>query len=267
MKSIRQTSYREYLQDYFEAERSRERTASMKSFSSRLGMSESGLRMILSGKRNLTVHNIHLISKGLKFSPLQTEIFEAMVLRDQAESEAERLYYSKRLKEKSDHYSLNDIKIGNNQSLKEWYSPALLLHLRENGLNSENLTRQMRVSISQKLGISIEKLEDTLRIFDHTGCLSTAAKTNEHLIFDQLTSTNAQISYIKNCFSLAIRRVDTDYKPGRSLFSVKCVSIAEHKIREFGNDYKSMLERYMASSENEKNRKTVQVTFSAINVL
>lgn len=268
MKSIRSTTYREYLQDCYEAEKACGQSVSLKNFSAKLGLTESSLRMVLAGKRNLTVHNIHIIGKGLQLSHSQMEIFEALVLRDQAKSPEERQYYAKRLSEKISSLGLTDIRMTESAALKEWFGPALIVYLREHNITKQSFSPQLSATLAQKLGITKAQLEKAVNVLDQAGYLSQNAKKNEHLIFDKVSSANAHMAYVKNSLSHAIRRVDTDYKTRKSLFSVKCISLSQHRLHEFGNDYKSLLENYMADNDSaEESRSAVQVTFSAIPVL
>jgi len=103
--------FRDYLFCIFEAEKKAGRATSLKAFGKRLGLNESNLRMVLAGKRRLTISNIHRIAEGLKLSHSQRAVFEASVLKDQAQTKSERQFYARKLKLEDSKRALQDIQV------------------------------------------------------------------------------------------------------------------------------------------------------------
>jgi transcriptional regulator with XRE-family HTH domain len=260
-------SYRDYLTD---CHRSEEKS-SLRKFSARLGFSESSLRMILSGQRNLTIHNVHVIAKALKLSDAQLAIFEAMVLRDQAETPGEKAFYQKRLKKSEEDYPLRDLRVSSKALMKNWFSPVLLTYLVEKNLRAENLTDEGCRELARRLGSSPQAIQKTAKAFDAEGLLQNEGQTAPlHFIFDQMTSHLSKKNYVVQTFSEVMKRIETDYENPQALFSVKTLAMEPRLLRAFGKDYKTLLEKYMArpNADNaDSQRDILQVTFSAQKVL
>ncbi len=226
--------------------------------------------MILGGKRKLTVRNIHAFAHALKLSPPQTEVFEALVLRDQASSETERVYYGRRLKSKTAEYGLRDVRSPGSLALGAWFVPALLIYLRERGYDLPKLEASGELPlIAARIGLPPETLRRWVHRLDRDGQLCGDAQAGEHLVFDKATTALAQMEYVRKCLGAALRKVESDYPNGRSLFSVKTVSLSSEKLAEFTGRYKALVDHYMRADEQSlpKDRTVFQVVFSALRTL
>ncbi len=245
----RYSNYREFLRALFQLNKSHSKDSSMKSFSAKLGFSESSLRMILSGKRDLTVHNIHVLASKLRMSQVQTEIFEAMILRDQSETRAERSYHVQKLKILNSLHSMEDVRVSSKQLLSEWYFPELLLYLNERQLAELGLEEVKQ--IASQLGLTLEKAEAAIAKVLQMDLSVTAVGSSEmHLAFLNTGSISAQKDYVKKCLQKCLHHVEADYKSGRSLYSIKSLPFTEDGLKEFGQEYKALVEKYMKNSKS-----------------
>lgn len=87
------SDYRLYLADYY-AEKKRLSEFSYKRFSEIAQFnSPNYLALIISGKRDLTIANIHNIAKALKLNEQEHVYFENLVLLNQSSTDAEKSFY------------------------------------------------------------------------------------------------------------------------------------------------------------------------------
>ena len=92
-------NYRDYLKDYYDLQKANDPSFSYKSFSLRSGLkSPNYLQLVIAGKRNLTVENIHQFSRALCLSPGELSYFECLVLANQSREAAQESYYKRKLK-------------------------------------------------------------------------------------------------------------------------------------------------------------------------
>lgn len=269
MKDLRSyASYRDFLTALYETEREAVPSLSFTKFSERLGFPESSLRMILTGRRNLTVANIHGLARVLKFSARQTAIFESMVLRDQASSKGERQYYCRRLKEESNRHKLEERRVSKSRFVKEWFGPALLIYLRDRKLDVQTLTAPELAELAERLGVSVKNLSETVEWYRENGYLASQADRDVHFTVDKMIKGPHEAKqFIKRSLLEAANRLESDYASGRSLYSVKTFSIDSSQIGSFGADYKELLEKYMQEPREDSHQTVLQVNFAALRML
>ncbi len=251
MNDIREyRTYRDFLKACLEGERAGAKgNISVKTFAERLGLSASSLRMILAGKRNLTVCNILVIAKSLKMTIPQTELFEAFVLRDQSTNRSEQLYYAKKINRHSLIHPLHTKRVADTDILRDPKLPAILVHLMDDSTKYKKLQEADFPSAASELGISVDRLKTLLAWASQHKILDGAGK-HSHLVFDRLIQSIGQSNYIKDAFSRAADVAGRNSKSEpKSLFSVKTFSIPYADLRQFGDEYKALAERYMGKQE------------------
>ncbi len=265
MKDIREfPNYRAFLASCYEAEKAIHKSfLSIKTFAERLGFSDSSLRMILAGKRNLTTANIFVIAKALKMSFSQTELFETIVLRDQASSAHEKEYYIKKIKNFSQKNKLKTIRVSQNIILSNPALPTLLVYLMDRNIDISKLSDDDIIILGKKVGMTAGVLKTTFKELETSGLL-VGSSPKTHLVFDKLVSTIGQTQYIKQIFAETAAQIGTEPAAGRTLCSVKTFSIQARDIKAFCEDYKAIVERYMGKkdSASAKDSNIVRVLFS-----
>src|SRR5690606_13219328 len=90
--------FREFLRDYYQKRRKKDRKFSIRFFARRAGLkSQNYLKVVMDGQRSLTPRNVPKFVKGLNLSPLEAEYFEALVNLNQAQDSFEKENFRKRL--------------------------------------------------------------------------------------------------------------------------------------------------------------------------
>lgn len=105
------TDFKSFLKDYFAERKKDSYSFSLRKFTKSIGFKSSGyLTMIISGQRNLTNKNIHIISKAIQLGQKESKYFETLVLYNQAKTEKESSYYLERLIQLKPNQNLTGIK-------------------------------------------------------------------------------------------------------------------------------------------------------------
>lgn len=92
------SDFRTFLREHYEAMKKVDTSYSYRRFARQAGLgSPNYMKLIIDGKRNLTIANIHQFAHALKLSFDETQYFEAMVLASQAKSTRERSFYRARV--------------------------------------------------------------------------------------------------------------------------------------------------------------------------
>jgi uncharacterized protein (TIGR02147 family) len=255
-------SYREYLRAFIEAEKASQSKLTSKKIADRLGFSESHLRMILSGQRDLTVHNIHLLIRKMKLSYGHGEIFEALILRDQAEGIVERKYYQKRL-QKLTSRNLKYLRTSDETLLQEWYLPALLGYLQMAKAGKLRLSEKTLAEwLSQRFKAPIGNIQRAIEWIEQRPEFLDQTQRPVHLMIDRINSGFGAEKYVRSVFSQLLERLTKDFKTAQSLYSVKTISLDQDEITQLATDYNSLMEEYMQKeSENSNNNTVVQICF------
>ena len=92
-------NYREYLRDYYLAQKKEKAGFTYARFSLLAGLgSPNYFKLIMDGQKNLTNENLVRFCHALKLGDLESEYFETLVYFNQAKNNIERDYYQQRLK-------------------------------------------------------------------------------------------------------------------------------------------------------------------------
>ena len=157
-KSVYQyKDYRKFLTDYYESCKHQSGHFTYKYFSTQAKIkSPNFLKLIMNGKRNLTIETIHCFAKGLKLSQQETTYFETLVLYNQAGSEKTQKYYYRRLQGLKKQNPTKKIKHYSNDLIAQWYYPALILYLHEKNINLDLLP------LSQLINVNIGQIKNII---------------------------------------------------------------------------------------------------------
>ena len=162
--------YREFLRSYYEWHR-RYGNLSHAIFSKRAGLkSRSYLRLVLTGKRNLSPDGIQKFTKGLQLTPYEAEAFTALVNYNQSSDPRARDYYWDmflKLKPKAqDTADLN----GENLILSKMVFPVLMVLLRQSHIKSDVH------SLADVIGKSPEKIQEAIEQLIELGMVERSAE-------------------------------------------------------------------------------------------
>lgn len=264
------TSYREYLRTIFAREKLSSKKATLTSFGESFGMSASSLQMIMTGQRNLTVQNIHVICRALRLRGKDREFFEALVLMEQAADADIRRYYAARLKKASTDLKTRRLGFSSRQLIKKWYLPALavcLIDFIDTKLPRDEKLRRLEVYGAQ-LGLPREVLRDAMAIFETVDAVSMKPEDVIHLMFQRTTSTGPQKQYLKDILKLLTDRCDSEFDNPLALFRGLVFSLPSASVVQLREDLVALFETYMALPQDpSKPRVVLQSFFGCVPLL
>jgi|GEM_PF-6488993 len=232
------SSYRKFLADYLKEQRAFSPTFNQAKLAKKLGVGASTLKMIQTGARNLTVHHIHSFAGGMGLSPKEHDFFEALVLFEQSDSAAERRYYKKRLAQINEK-SARSTRLNLQDVMKEWYIPAILIHL----LDSKQAFDEAKVGA--KLGIAVARVHETVETLKRLGIVEVHKGQKIHFVLDKFAPHFSKQIYLKKLIPILQQKIEAEFHSPLSYFESHTLSLSEPQFRGFLEDYKALLEKYL----------------------
>jgi uncharacterized protein (TIGR02147 family) len=185
MKPIQSYSdYRKFLLDHYRESKAGNPAFTFAAFARKAGLaSPNYLKLVMDGDRSLTTANIHAFAKAMDLTGAELDLFESLVLENQAETPLAKRYYGRRLRE---------LRRSRTQGVARKRSSSLL----ENGLRTAVLLcaqgkafeEAARIA-AEELRITPEKSESILRTL-----LSEGQLTLDEQGFLQLINQHTMVS-------------------------------------------------------------------------
>ncbi len=218
------TDYREYLSAYFAAKKKIAMTYTASHFARKAGLGKNSrgyLKLVIDGKRNLTLSTIRSFSVALELGPTDSLHFENLVLFNQAKDHEERKYYLDRLvtsthPSKRAHWELDAAQV---RVMSTWYSAAIRELVACKGFNPD----PNWISIALKKKITPQQAKQTLSDLERVGLLTKDSTTGN---YSQTTPQVVSKSEIFNPFL----RLFHEGMIRRSIESLKDESIEQRHI-------------------------------------
>lgn len=257
-------SYRKFLKDNYKKEKEQSLGVTLAKYAKAFNLAASSLKMIMEGERNLTIHNIHVIAKNLKFTPKEREYFEALVLMDQAKTNYEKSYYSQKIQTIQKKTQTKPLRISSRYIFTKWFLPAFLIYLidkekvAEKGL--DNLDKD---KLCRTLNLSSQELEKILGLLKKYGFLDVKTSEKVHFIIDKVTNNFPLKEYIQNVIDESKKRSDKEFNSLDSFFTTYAFSTDPSQMKKFEHDFKELMEKYIqegTQTEDNQSHKIVQVS-------
>ena len=188
LKSVYQFKhYRTYLGHYYDYQKQASSGFSYAQFAEKAQLpSPNYLQMVIKGRRNLTIENIHRFADALELETGEREFFEALVLFDQAELERVKTYYGERLERLKLHQPESSASTRSNALFSEWYHPVVWVA-------AEGKTRQQMVEIGRTMHLQPTQIESALDQLKKDGLLTEDGKGNTfELVVEHLQSRDSR---------------------------------------------------------------------------
>ncbi|HAR41649.1 MAG TPA: hypothetical protein DCS07_03305 [Bdellovibrionales bacterium] len=250
-------SYRVFLKDFYLTQKRKNSSFSYAAFARQLGLSSPAhIQLILSGKRNLTIHNIHLVADALSFSINELEFFETLVHFTQAESNSEKQFYERRLQELHKDKPESSSRLKVSFLLSSGILPALLLSI-------EGKHKDHALSGGEPFGYSPAATKTILTQLLNEGivtCEQNIYKLNQrHLILhDKKTRSQAQKQFLNQQLRLSVRAFDKMYNQDAKFFA-HTFTIAPASFQKYQDEIKALLEKVTKLSDEESGEKVMQL--------
>lgn len=260
MKSIRTfSSYRDFLRATYDVTKKNIPNLSLQKYAKGLGLSSSTIKMILVGKRNLGISGIPEIARHLKLSSVETEYFEAMVLKERSKNTQSASYYARRLRQVKTKIKLSSVCLSKRELLSDPLILPVLVFLTDfekKRLESPDVRAK---KIAKYFNVDERRIERILSLLKESGALNDENYKEEiHYSFSKLTNILSQKDYLKHWLVESARRLETDYTDDRTFFNASTISLSPEKLAQMKSEMKALLEKYM-SEPNLKNERTLIV--------
>lgn len=239
------SSYRKFLADYLKEQKAFTKSFNQVKLAKKLGLSPSSLKMIQSGARNLTVHQIHNFASCLGLNPQEHEFFESLVHHEQAEGVAEKRFYKRKLSSAAGT-SAKSTRLQFQDMLREWFIPAVLIHVIDNEGSVDFAL------VAKRLGISEARVAETIENLKKLGVLEVHKSQKIHFVMDKFAPHFSKQIYMKKMIPVLQARIERDFHSTTNYFESHTLSLSEAQFRSWLEDYKSLLERYMAQTVEDK---------------
>lgn len=160
-------NYREFLKAYYEHQKSIHSKFSYREFSKRAGLhSPNYLQIVISGKRNLTVENIHQFARAMDLTFNELSYFEMLVLANQSKDPIQKDYYNQKVKSIRPKMGKGKARSSSLELLDHWFFPGIVAALagRVEGVLTEEILRLTHLS-GADLAPVLEQLQKNKIIF------------------------------------------------------------------------------------------------------
>lgn len=118
--------YREFLREYYEAARAKDKKFSFRFFSRVAGFKSSGsILKVMNGQTNLSAEAIHNIATAIKLNKEEREFFENLVGFNQAKTAQERQLFAQNLLKSQTYRKLKPLNAANFKYFSQWHYAAI----------------------------------------------------------------------------------------------------------------------------------------------
>lgn len=120
------SDYREFLRDYYEAQRSKNKKFSFRFFSRLAGFKSSGsILKVIKGQTNLSGDTIQGLATAMKLNKEEHEFFENLVGFNQAKSAQERQLHAQKMLKSQTYRKLKPLSAASFKYFSQWYYAAI----------------------------------------------------------------------------------------------------------------------------------------------
>jgi uncharacterized protein (TIGR02147 family) len=243
------SDYREYLRVSYTEARTSHPALSMESYAQRLGIGHSNLKMILSGKRHLSLSLLHNLGKRLQLSKDEYLYFEALVLKERARKPQERERFVGRAQAVKKQAKLQSVPLNQRELLRDPYVVPVLVYLTDvvkqdlDQLEAETLS-----AIAQRFGLELLHVEKIVGLIKKMNVVEKKKHKGEtHYVFNKLFHAMDQKAYIKSWIGAAGGKIDRHYADETTHFGASTLTIAPDKLPELKADLQAVLSKYLAA--------------------
>ncbi len=122
---LRYVDYRDFMTDYYQARKNRDRTFNHRTFAKSAGVSVGLLSDILAGRQNLTPETMHKYAGAMDLSKRDREYFDAMVRFNNSTDKAEKAQWFDRMAQYRGRSKMTWLTSAQYEYFSHWYTPVL----------------------------------------------------------------------------------------------------------------------------------------------
>lgn len=267
MKTIYQyTDHKIFLRDWFVEKKKSPSGFSYEKFSQLVGLSSPNyMKMVIEGKRNLTISNIHQVATGLRLSFDETQYLEALTLLNQSKVPQERSYFKHRLRALKDSKPTQSFHLNHFNLIAQWYFPAVVVVL--DGCSVD----QAPSIIKQKTGLTDRQIQDVISILKEKSMLCEIdgfykLEFSHFVVQDKKALSDANKKYLLDQLMLSRDLLENKYSKGPKFYA-HTFTISRDSFNTFSEKVNSFIETLTTESNAESPDEVIQLNIQLFKVL
>jgi hypothetical protein len=215
------------------------------------------MKMILSGKRKVTIHQALNAARVLRLSPEETSYLESLVLKESANGAWQKAYYANVLKQKRKKRSV----VTRGTSQKSLLADTLALPLLVDVMDSKDGVPDIP-RLAKRFNACPERIARLIMDLKRCDVLQKKADGSFHVVFDKFSHRPLQKRLLTQLLSEASTRIENDFEKDHSLFVTYSFSTTEERLAQLRMDLKALMEKYMSHNQfREDHRQVAQACF------
>ena len=231
-----------YLTAVIDLERRTRKDFSLAKIASDMGLSRSGLSLILNGRRRILHTQIHPMARALHLDGSSREHWEAMCLRDLSDCDDDRNWYEAKLRRALEQRLSVGLRTPSQSLAAAWFVPALLVYLID--LAGSTLSPE---DIALRMGLPVGEVKSALDSLAQEGFLHWKGAGNVHIAFERLAASVAAKRYLKQVYSEGARRMERHFDDRQCYFASHAFAMSKAHTAQWIASYKSLIERWIAA--------------------
>lgn len=250
------SDYRQFLRDYYEFARSKNKKFSFRFFSRLAGFKSSGsILKVMNGQNNLSKDAIPNLAAAMKLNKEEAEFFENLVSFNQSKTAQERQVFAQRLLKSQTYRKLKPLSTANFKYFSQWYYAAIreLVDLPDFKENPEWISERLIGTVS------VAEAKDALNELQALGILGRHENGRLKIVDQHITSGDeVSFSGVANChrqfLNLASESIDRIPREKRDLSAMTLGISAEmaQKVKTMVQEFrKELVEAVSADTSSE----------------
>lgn len=258
--------YRSFLSDMFNYKKQRNHHFSYRVFAAKAGFSSPNfLKLVTTGKRNLTNESIGKIAKGFDLNKQEREFFENLVFLNQASSYDEKDHYYKKMISINGFLKFHKLDKSCYTYFSKWYYPAIreIAVFGDRNLNPEDIAELLNPSIA------VKEVEKALILLQELGLLrknedGSWEQTDKVVITESEVQSLVIANYHKEMMKMAMESIERHPSHERDISAV-ILSVKKEKFKELKERIIAFREELLKLSceDDEESDQVIQINFQA----
>lgn len=224
-------------------------------FAEKIGIGYSSLKMILVGKRKLTLPQLYRITQMMKLSKQESEYLESVLLMEKAKKSSERHYYLDRAKASANLSPLKSIVVSDSEVLKDHLLLPILIYLSDlqTEVPARPFSKAVIKMVSKEFRISEERAKHACDVIEKLDLLSHSVQGDQcHFVYSRISQALNQKQYLKSWLEDSAKRIERDYNDPLTYFTAVTVSVNEESLLALKSELKLLFEKFLSLGEKNK---------------
>lgn len=258
--------HRIFLKDWFTTKKEEPSGFSYQKFSRLAGLgSPNYMKLVIEGKRNLTVTNILQVAKAMALTFDETQYFEALTHLGQSRSPGEKNYFRERLQIFKKNKPPRPVLLKGHELLARWYFPAVTVCL--DGMSPESAA----AATAAKTGLKKEQVEEVIRLLEREGMLKSMGgrfrvEYSHFIVHDKKSLSEANKAFIREQMQIALTVLEKNYAKGPKFFA-HTFTAGKESFPNYVEKINAFVESLAAESNAESPEEVLQLNLQFFRLL